>query len=257
MKVTTDACLFGGWAVERVEREESGEGSRESLVDSGEDGVGRREEEVVSRKSLVDSRDAGVSRILEIGTGTGLLALMMAQKTNAFIDTIEIDKEAYEQAKENISASPWKERINIYQGDARTCPFTFKYDMIISNPPFYENDLKSPDEKKNIALHGGLTLQELLSIIKKNLADSGRFFLLLPYKRKEEIEKLIKSKGLYILRMTLVRQSLTHDYFRIMIEGSYSQDNVNMTADEIPIWNDKQQYTDEFVDLLKEYYLYL
>ena len=83
------------------------------------------------------------------------------------------------------------------------------------------------------------------------------FFLLLPYKRNEEIEKLIKSKDLYILRMTLVRQSQKHDYFRIMIEGNLQTGNENMTADEISIWNDKQQYTDEFIDLLKDYYLYL
>ena len=115
---------------------------------------------------------------------------MMAQKTNAFIDTIEIDKEAFEQAKENISASPWHERINIFHGDAKICPFTYKYDIIISNPPFYENDLKSPDEKKNIAHHGGLTLHDLLTVVKKNLSDPEVFFSYFPIKEMKKSKTL-------------------------------------------------------------------
>jgi tRNA1Val (adenine37-N6)-methyltransferase len=227
MKVTTDACLFGAWTAERVGRQ------------------------------VPMAIGMGVRRILDVGTGTGLLALMLAQKTDALVDTIEIDRDAFEQARENISASPWKDRINIHHGDARRFSLTSKYDVIISNPPFYENELKSPDEKKNLAHHGGLSLQEVLHIIKRNITEQGRFLLLLPYKRNDEIDRVINSNDVYIHQKTLVRQSPKHDFFRMMIEGSCRQMNVKTAVDEISIWNDQQQYTREFTELLKEYYLYL
>jgi len=118
MKVTTDSCLFG---------------SLSPTLSEGE----------------------GVLNVLDIGTGTGLLSLMFAQKKqNALIEAIEIDKDAFEQAKENIAASPWSYRINIIHADARNYPFPQKYDVIISNPPFYQNVLNTDDKMKNIT-HAG------------------------------------------------------------------------------------------------------
>ena len=84
----------------------------------------------------------GSNHILDIGTGTGVIALMLAQKTNSPIDAIEIDPDAFGQAKENISGSPWKDRVTIYQADAAQFAFSSKYDILVSNPPFYENELK-------------------------------------------------------------------------------------------------------------------
>jgi tRNA1Val (adenine37-N6)-methyltransferase len=222
MKVTTDGCLFGAWAGEKVR-----------------------------------SKKSKVRNILDIGSGTGLLALMIAQKVNANIDAIEIDKDAFEQAKENIAASPWAERINIFHADAKEFIFPGKYDVIISNPPFYEKELKSDNIKKNIAHHGGLSLNELLSVIKKKLFADGKFYLLLPYKRNTEIERLVPLNDLSITQKTLVRQSVKHDSFRIMIEGRHKQVEEKIIMDEISICNDQQQYTIEFIKLLKAYYLYL
>lgn len=229
MKVTTDACLFGAWVAERVGSSEFG----------------------------VQSSESGVRKILDIGTGTGLLVLMIAQKVNAAIDALEIDKDAFEQAKENISTSLWADRINVTHADVKVYVFPGKYDVIISNPPFYENELKSGDAKKNIAHHEGLTLNELLSIIKKNLSADGEFYLLLPYKRNTEIEKLMPLNNLSVAQKTLVRQSVRHDYFRIMITGRHKNGESKIITDEISIWNDKQQYTEAFIELLKDYYLYL
>jgi tRNA1Val (adenine37-N6)-methyltransferase len=222
MKVTTDGCLFGSWAAERV-------GSLES----------------------------GDRRMLDIGTGTGLLSLMLAQKTDLSVDTIEIDKDAFEQAKENIAASSWKDRINIFHANAGEFLFPSQYDIIVCNPPFYENELKSGDAKKNMAHHGGLTLQQLLGIIKKNLSPEGRFYLLLPYKRNEETEKLINSNDLFIIQKTLVKQSVKHEYFRIMIAGGHVKYKKEMIAAELAIRNEKEEYTKDFIDLLKDYYLFL
>ena len=224
MKVTTDACLFGAWIVN----------------------------EVKNQKLKVKS-------VLDIGTGTGLLALMVAQKNPEMkIDTLEIDKDAAEQARINTGSSPWKEQINIVLSDVKGFSFEKEFDLIISNPPFYENELRSATDSKNVAHHSeNLTLKELLVIIKNNLGKTGSFFLLLPYKRNEEIKKLFKDHELNISKILFVRQSVKHDYFRIFIKGSLNTEDKETEFNELSIWDDKQQYTNEFVNLLKDYYLHL
>jgi len=224
MKVTTDACLFGAW---------------------------------VSSKFKIPKTKF---HVLDIGAGTGLLSLMYAQKNpSSSIEAIEIDDAAYEQAKENLSASPFADRITLVNHDAKAFPFSKKYDCIISNPPFYEKELKSEDEKKNVAHHhSGLLLEDLLTLIKKNLSAAGEFYLLLPYKRNEEIRKALFEKDLSILKIIFVKQSTKHDYFRIMLSGKLKDGNeIETVIDEISIWDDRQQYTDQFKELLKDYYLHL
>ena len=238
MKVTTDGCLFGAWLAERVGSRESGVGSPESLVMSPEP---------VNWK------------ILDVGTGTGLLPLMIAQKNEFFIDAIEIDKDAFEQASDNIAASPWKDRIKVFHADIQEAEFTRKYDVIISNPPFYENELKGNNTRKNLAHHdAGLLLPDLLSIIKKNLKPGGTFYLLLPYKRSEEIKKLIIGNNFSIEQMVFVRQSVQHDYFRAMLTGKLKTDNhIETRIDETSIKDEKRLYTPSFINLLQDYYLHL
>lgn len=225
MKVTTDGCLFGAWVAQRVVSSETGVGS-----------------------------------VLDIGTGTGLLSLMLAQKDpTTQLDAIEIDNEAYEQALQNVKDSPWSSSIRIIQGDAKEFEFTQQYDIIISNPPFYEKELKGNDTRKNIAHHNeGLLLPELFDIIKKILHPSGRFYLLQPYKRKEEIKGMLLKKGMSAQQLVFVRQSVEHDYFRIIIEGKLTTDEtVETSITEIAIKNKEGQYTEQFVNLLKNYYLHL
>jgi tRNA1Val (adenine37-N6)-methyltransferase len=225
MKVTTDACLFGAWLAKEVKSEK-----------------------------------LKVKTVLDIGTGTGLLSLMFVQENDVTnIDAIEIDEAAAAQAKENVASSKWKDLINIINTDARSFSFERKYDVIISNPPFYEKEIKSANENKNIAHHSeNLTLEELLILIKEYLNPDGNFFLLLPYKRNEEIKKLFKDHQLHISKIVFVKQSVKHDYFRIMLKGKSNQKkNEETEFDEISIWNEKQEYTTEFTELLKDYYLYL
>ena len=225
MKVTTDACLFGAWVAE-------------------ED----KSEKIITKN------------VLDIGTGTGLLSLIYAQKNSlAEIDAMEIDQDAYAQAKENAAASSFAERITVIHDDVKRFTFSEKYDCIISNPPFYEKEISSDNEKKNIAHHHlGLLFEELLGIIKGNLSSSGTFYLLLPFKRSEEIKKIILKEDLYVSKIVFVKQSTKHNYFRIMIAGKLSQeDHPETLIEEISIWDDQQQYKKEFKELLKDYYLYL
>ncbi|TMI62419.1 MAG: methyltransferase [Bacteroidetes bacterium] len=231
MKVTTDACLFGAWLAEKVRSQESG----------------------------VGSQNLKVGNVLDIGTGTGLLSLMLAQNCDANIDAIEIDDQAAAQATENEEACSFRNSIQVINADIRDHHFEKKYDVIISNPPFYENELKSVSSKKNIAHHGeNLSLQDLLTAIKQNLNPGGLFFLLLPFKRDEEIRSLVYQNKMQLKQITLVRQSVHHNFFRIMIMGTITEEGYSEAEfDEISIWDEHQQYTEEFVQLLKDYYLYL
>jgi tRNA1Val (adenine37-N6)-methyltransferase len=220
MKVTTDTCLFGAW---------------------------------VSRFQETNAK----FQILDIGTGTALLSLMYAQKHHcSIIDSIEIDKEAFEQAKENAAISPFADRVHVIHGDVKIFSFTKKYDLIISNPPFYAKEILSGSERKNIAHHhSGLLIEELLLTIKRNLSLHGVFYLLLPFKRNEEIKKILLNQNLFVHEIVFVRQSSKHDYFRIMIKGNLKkEDQAETIIDEISIWDDQQQYTKDFKELLKDYY---
>jgi tRNA1Val (adenine37-N6)-methyltransferase len=225
MKVTTDACLFGAWVASEVESEK-----------------------------------LKVKRALDIGTGTGLLSLMLAQKCEAEINCVEIDEATAKQAQENAGSSPWGKRIFVMPGDAKKMTPTLckDFDAIVSNPPFYEKEIRSATNSKNVAHHSEyLTLKDLLAIIKDSLTSTGLFFLLIPYKRNEEVKKLFKDQQLHISKMIFVRQSVKHDYFRIFLKGNLSITEKETEFDELSIWDEQQQYTNEFVELLKDYYLHL
>lgn len=225
MKVTTDACLFGAWCAAEIQ------------------GLNRDGPE---NKNL-----------LEVGTGTGLLSLMMAQKNNLHIDAVEIDPEAAQQAKENAISSPWKENIAIVNNDILNMQAAAKYDFVVSNPPFYENELSSGHPKKNTAHHSShLTLSQLLPVIKNNVTGEGLFFLLLPFKRIHQIENLLTEHQLYINKKVIVQPSVLHQPFRVMLMGS-KRKKTGTVVSHLSIWNEQRQYTDEFAALLKDYYLAL
>lgn len=222
MKVTTDSCLFGAWVAKAIKNEK-----------------------------------LKIENVLDIGAGTGLLSLMIAQKNKVEIDAVEIDEEAALQAKENIQDSSWKNRINIINQDVLSFEPGKKYDCIISNPPFYENELASEKSKKNIAHHSSqLTISELLKTIKILLKQDGVFFLMYPFKRKEEIEVLFFQNNLYIVDSIIVTQSVNHSPFRVIVKAANKKaDLKNETS--ISIRDEHQQYTASFINLLNDYYLYL
>ncbi len=221
LKVSTDSCLFGAWAAEYVQFK------------------------------MFDVRC-----MLDIGSGTGLLMLMLAQRSNAMIDGIEIDESSYKQAKQNIEASPWKERLNLFYGDAKQFGFTKKYDFIISNPPFYEGDLKSDASNRNIAMHDeGLKLEELLQVVDANLKDDGSFAVLLPYYRADVFIKYAAEKNVHLAKRMNVKQSVTHSCFRTIL--LFERKKTEVLVQELSIKNTSNQYTEQFAELLKDYYLYL
>ncbi len=169
MKVCTDSCILGAWSVKH---------------------------------------SAGAKKILDVGAGTGLLSLMIAQKSDSMIDSIELDPESASQALENIKASSWSARIRLLEGNVLYYPLPSDYDFIISNPPFFESDLRSPANKKNKAKHNEtLSLDELIVFIRNHLKTTGTFSILLPYHRCDYFDKLATANGFFLLEKLIVRQT--------------------------------------------------
>lgn len=219
MKVCTDACLFGAIVAKHFET-------------------------------------TAVNNILDIGTGTGLLSLMLAQKINAVIDAVEIDEHAAMQAAYNFQQSPWEERLHLHNTTIQHFKSLHKYDLIICNPPFYENDLKSDNEKRNIALHSSnLSFEELISTAKKHISKSGTFVVMLPYHRVFNFEKLTSTNNFFINKRFLIKQTPQHNFFRTVLFFSFKE-NKRM-QEEIIIQNMDKKYSTEFSELLYDYYLNL
>ena len=195
---------------------------------------------------------------LDIGGGTGLLSLMLAQECDIAIDAIEINEEAFIQACENTGASPWHNRIRVIHSDVQHFEAPVKYDFIFSNPPFFENDLISLDLKKNQAKHNAsLTLEVLLDCISKNLSSKGFAAVLLPSHRTIEFEEMLEKQSFFVVEKMMVRQSITHSYFRTMLFFTNSKFTDTATVNDISIHDKDRSYTLEFVSLMKDYYLKL
>jgi tRNA1Val (adenine37-N6)-methyltransferase len=221
LKVSTDSCLFGAWVANEME-----------------------------------SGKLKVENALDIGAGSGLLMLMMAQKCNAAIDGIEIDTATFFQAKENMEACVWKSRLQLIHADVKSFRFQKKYNFIISNPPFYEADLKSDSFNRNVAMHDeGLKLIELLHIVNENLDAEGNFAVLLPYHRTDEFISNALSLNLFLNKRLNVRQTINHSYFRSLL--LFGRKKTESDLNELSIKNELNQYTTSFENLLKDYYLYL
>lgn len=218
MKVCTDACILGAWFSEKI---------------------------------------PSFSRVLDIGSGTGLLMLMLAQKHKGEIRGIELDLPAFRQLKENIGQSPWKDMLRVFPGDVRTWSFPGKFDFIISNPPFYEDDLTAATDAANLARHSKeLTLAQLLSVIDTNLAEDGSFGVLLPHHRLAHFESLATAQGFHLREKLLVRQTPRHDFFRGVLYFSRRRENF-IPVSELTIQEESGGYSPEFGELMRDYYLYL
>ncbi|MDI9877981.1 tRNA1(Val) (adenine(37)-N6)-methyltransferase [Flectobacillus longus] len=197
---------------------------------------------------------AQAENILDIGAGTGLLSLMMAQRCPAHIDAIELDLPAFEQAKSNITQSKWSERIGVFHGKVQEFSANKKYDYIVSNPPFYQNHLKSEKAQKNQAHHTEtLSFEELLDSVLRLRTTSGKFAVLLPAYEANVLESLAINKGLFPQNRLTVRHRDGAKVLRVITE--YGAEVGEVKSQELFIKNAQEQYTEEFITLLKEYYL--
>ncbi len=218
MKVCTDACILGAWFGAKL--------------------------------------PASIN-ILDIGSGTGLLIMMLAQNTAAEIDGIEIDLPAFKQLQENVHQNEWRKRIRVFPGDVRNFSFPHPYDFIITNPPFYENDLQSESTAEQTAKHSkDLRLDELLFAINRNLKSTGSFGILLPQHRVAEFQEKARKAGFYLSEKLSIRQTFQHPAFRSVMQ--FSKIPVRFAPEyELVIQSKDGGYTPEFTSLMKPYYLKL
>jgi tRNA1Val (adenine37-N6)-methyltransferase len=242
MKVCTDACLFGAW---------------------------------VAKQPSIETAHS----ILDIGAGTGLLSLILAQvtdKNNTKITAVEIESQAAIEASSNFKLSKWSERLmlvndsiqnfaaNIGKGEfvSKGLNNNFLFDIIISNPPFFEGDLKSPDANKNKAAHSTeLPWSILVENVSSLLKDAGSFFVLVPTLRAYTMQKLAEAQQLQLVEEVLVYNDAKHLPFRSFLHFRKAKlpmdKEISVLRNKIVIKNTDNTYSAEFTELLKDYYLHL
>lgn len=197
-----------------------------------------------------------VSKILDIGTGTGLLSLMIAQRTNAQIDAVEIDEDAYQQAVMNVQESVFASKIRVHHQRIQDFLVEDSYDLIISNPPFYQQSLKSADAKVNRALHTvELSFDDIIDSSIRLLSPNGKFVVLLPPFEMEKLIQIAKKKGLYLSKKMLIRHDESKPIFRVI--ATFQTNQIHDSAEKTLIIHEKdgRTYSDVFRRLLQDYYL--
>ncbi len=218
MKVCTDACVLGAWA--DVENAE---------------------------------------RILDIGAGTGLLSLMIAQRSAAgSIEAVELDTDAYAQAQENIANSPFKSRIAVFNAAIQEFSSDERYDCIVTNPPFFQSDLRSPDLKINKAHHSeSLTFSDLLESVDRLLTGNGKWNILLPVDEGIIFQGLARKAGWFLQRKLTLFHQKDKKPFRLLMVFSKLElvDNRIVNQDLLIYGEDGKTYHREFQKLMKDYYL--
>jgi len=224
MKITTDACLFGGVVAEQV-------------------------------------KNNPPRRVLDIGTGTGVLSMMMAQTTEAIIDAVELDRAAWMQASANFSQSAWNDRLNAHFGPIQSFKATNfedmgeRYDLIICNPPFFKNHLRGEEESRNRALHNNdLPLEDVLEGLQKFITPTGLAYVLLPYHEMINFSGMMEEAGFHeVLEMPLFTQP-GKPVFRTIKAFSPSSAGVKH-KENVVIKDPDQVYTWRFSSLMKDFYM--
>ncbi|MEX1132344.1 MAG: methyltransferase [Flavobacteriales bacterium] len=174
---------------------------------------------------------AGASHILDIGTGTGVLAMIAAQRNaTALIDAVEIDEASAAQAAENASASPWADRIRVHRMDVRRMRTTAPFDLIICNPPYYAGYSTSPDPRIGLAKHSEeLLFPQLLEVVQRTLAPAGRFAVILPLNREVEMLQEAARIGLAPSRRCAVRYVPHRPAKRLLLDFTFTATQVQNT----------------------------
>ncbi len=200
----------------------------------------------------------GVQNILDIGTGTGLLALMLAQRSPAGvqIDAVELETDAAEQARQNFLGSPWAEQLTLFETSIQNFASNSQkqYDLIICNPPFYKQSLPRAGTAANLAMHSiGLSQQELLDAVLKLLSPKGCLALLLPPYEMEQFARLGNTLSFYVADWTDIYEKAGGKLIRVIATFTFTPGTYEKQI--IAIKDEKGEYSSQFAALLKEFYL--
>jgi tRNA1Val (adenine37-N6)-methyltransferase len=206
--------------------------------------------------------------ILDIGTGTGIIALMLAQRSSAEhsslkgeqaqqIDALEIDEEAYEQATDNFENSPWNDRLFCFHAglDEFVEEPEDEYDLIVSNPPFYSEDYKSSNDQRDLArFQDAMPFEDLIEAAALLLSENGIFSVIIPFKEEENFVALAAAQELFPLKITRVKGTPTSEIKRSLL-AFVRNEITNFPIDELIIETARHIYTPEYIALTKDFYL--
>ncbi|MBF4472130.1 tRNA1(Val) (adenine(37)-N6)-methyltransferase [Flavobacterium sp. HJJ] len=196
--------------------------------------------------------------VLDIGAGTGIIALMLAQRSAAEqIDALEIDEEAYEQAADNFENSPWNDRLFCFHAglDEFVEEPEDEYDLIVSNPPFYSEDYKSSDDQRDLArFQDAMPFEELIEAAALLLSENGIFTVIIPFKEEEKFIALAKEYELFPLKITRVKGTPNSQTKRSLLAFSRNE-IIKFSVDELIIETARHIYTPDYIELTKDFYL--
>jgi tRNA1Val (adenine37-N6)-methyltransferase len=197
-------------------------------------------------------------RILDVGTGTGLIALMLAQRFRCAVDAIEIDREACGQAGENFSASPWPARLRIIHTSLQAFSKNgaAPYDLVVSNPPFYVDAFTAPSRARSVARHSNIQLSfdDLLDGVVRLLQPEGRFCLILPDREAQGFLRSAAGRLLFPRRLARVKTKPGGPVKRSLLELGFGEAAVK--EEELTLLDESSGFTPEYIRLTSEYYLW-
>lgn len=195
--------------------------------------------------------------ILDIGAGTGVLALMLAQRSHAkLIDAIEIDDNTYEQCVDNFEQSPWADRLFCYHASLEefVTEIEDKYDLIISNPPFYSGDYKTKNSQRDLArFQNAMPFDHLIDSVSRLLSKNGIFSVVIPFKEESLFINLALKANLYPNNILRLKGSPSSETKRSLIEFSFLESDIKIK--ELIIETERHQYTQDYINLTKDFYL--
>jgi len=197
------------------------------------------------------------NRILDVGTGSGLVALMLAQRSQALIDGVEIDEAAYKQATQNVAQSPWCKRIQTYHDSFQNFANNKfgSYDLIVSNPPYFQNSLKTPEIKRTQARHTNeLNYAELIYFSAALLSEVGILAIIIPSESFETMKQLAVSENLHLKHITRVKPLPEKNFKRVLLEFS-KEKQLNFSEDELVIELQRHIYSEAYINLTRDFYL--
>ena len=196
--------------------------------------------------------------VLDIGTGTGIIALMLAQRCEAEqIDAIEIDESAYEQAVENFENSPWGDRLFCFHAelDEFVDDPEDEYDLIVSNPPFFSEDFRSANEQRDLArFQEAMPFEELVEAADLLLSENGIFSVIIPFNEEDRFIELCAEVELYPIKVTRVKGAPNTKIVRSLLAFKRYELSV-LTSDELVIEISRHEYTPEYISITKDFYL--
>lgn len=195
--------------------------------------------------------------VLDIGAGTGILALMLAQRSSAeVIDALEIDDEAFEQCVDNFEQSVWADRLFCYHASLAEFvdEIEDKYDLIISNPPFYSENYKTDNSQRDTArFQDAMPFEHLLDGVSKRLSETGEFSVIIPFQEEESFISLATNFKLFPSRLTHIQGNPDSEIKRSLI--AFTRTEITLKKTHLIIETGRHQYTDDYVTLTKDFYL--